>query len=242
MMYNTYRKTVKNMKNKTALEKIRAELFSMQDKEYGDFHSKLMPGIDRDVIIGVRVPKLRKCAKSLYGTKDAEEFLSALPHKYYEENNLHAFLLESITDPDRLFRELDRFLPYIDNWATCDMMRPKAFKKHKEMLLAKICEWLKSNHTYTVRYAIEMLMLHFLDEDFSEEYPLIVCNIKSDEYYVNMMRAWYFAEALAKRYDAVIPYFKDKKLDSWTHGKAIQKSVESFKISKEQKECLKSLR
>ena len=224
------------------IEKIKSDLTKMQDKSYTDFHSKLIPNIDKSLIIGVRTPDLRKYALKLYNTEASEQFLSVLPHKYYEENNLHAFLLERITDPDRLFRELDRFLPYIDNWATCDMMRPKAFKKHKEMLLAKIREWLKSNHTYTVRYAIEMLMLHFLDEDFSEEYPLIVCNIKSNEYYVNMMRAWYFAEALAKRYDAVIPCFQDKKLDSWTHGKAIQKSVESLKIPKEQKEYLKSMR
>ena len=221
---------------------ITKELFKLQDLKYKEFHQKLIPTVDPESVIGVRTPELRKLAKRIFESGEMFDFLDTLPHKYYEENNLHAFLLESITDPDRLFRELDRFLPYIDNWATCDMMRPKAFKKHKEMLLAKICEWLKSNHTYTVRYAIEMLMLHFLDEDFSEEYPLIVCDIKSNEYYVNMMRAWYFAEALAKRYDAVIPYFQDKKLDPWTHGKAIQKSVESFKIPKEQKEYLKSLR
>ena len=223
-------------------EKIITDLFAMQDKSYAEFHSKLIPNIDKSLVIGVRTPLLRKYARKLYNTDSAEMFLSVLPHKYYEENNLHAFLLQDIKDIDILLFELDRFLPYIDNWATCDMLRPKILKKHREKLLLKIREWLKSDSTYAVRFAIEMLMLHFLDEDFSEEYPRIVCNIKSNEYYVNMMRAWYFAEALAKRYDAVIPYFQDKKLDPWTHGKAIQKSVESFKIPKEQKEYLKSMR
>ena len=224
------------------IEKVRQDLFLMQDKKYAEFHSKLIPNIEKSLVIGVRTPLLRKYARKLYNTDSAKLFLSVLPHKYYEENNLHAFLLQNIKDIDNLLFEIDRFLPYIDNWATCDMLRPKILKKNKEKLLLKIREWLKSDSTYAVRFAIEMLMLHFLDEDFSEEYPLIVCNIKSNEYYVNMMRAWYFAEALAKRYDAVIPYFQDKKLDSWTHGKAIQKSVESFKISKEQKEYLKSMR
>ena len=224
------------------IEKVRQDLFLMQDKKYAEFHSKLIPNIEKSLVIGVRTPLLRKYARKLYNTDSAKLFLSVLPHKYYEENNLHAFLLQNIKDIDDLLFEIDRFLPYIDNWATCDMLRPKILKKHREKLLLKIHQWLKSDSTYAVRYAIEMLMLHFLDEDFSEEYPLIVCNIKSNEYYVNMMRAWYFAEALAKRYDAVIPYFQDKKLDSWTHGKAIQKSVESFKISKEQKEYLKSMR
>ena len=224
------------------IEKVRQDLFLMQDKKYAEFHSKLIPNIEKSLVIGVRTPLLRKYARKLYNMDSAELFLSVLPHKYYEENNLHAFLLQNIKDIDDLLFEIDRFLPYIDNWATCDMLRPKILKKNKEKLLLKIREWLKSDSTYAVRFAIEMLMLHILDEDFSEEYPLIVCNIKSNEYYVNMMRAWYFAEALAKRYNAVIPYFQDKKLDPWTYGKAIQKSVESFKIPKEQKEYLKSMR
>ena len=223
-------------------EKVRHDLFLMQDKKYAEFHAKLIPDVKREVIIGVRVPMLRKYATEFSKKDESKLFISKLPHKHYEENNLHAFLLQNIKDIDDLLFEIDRFLPYIDNWATCDMLRPKILKKHREKLLLKIHQWLKSDSTYAVRYAIEMLMLHFLDEDFSEEYPLIVCNIKSNEYYVNMMRAWYFAEALAKRYDAVIPYFQDKKLDPWTYGKAIQKSVESFKISKEQKEYLKSMR
>lgn len=224
------------------IEKIISDLFAMQDKSYAEFHSKLIPNIDKSLVIGVRTPLLRKYARKLYNTDSAELFLSVLPHKYYEENNLHAFLLQDIKDIDILLFELDRFLPYIDNWATCDMLRPKILKKKKEKLLLKIREWLKSDSTYAVRFAIEMLMLHFFDEDFSEEYPRIVCNIKSDEYYINMMRAWYFAEALAKRYDIVLPYMENRMLDGWTHIKAIQKAIESYRITDEQKIYLRTLK
>ena len=214
----------------------------MQDKKYGDFHARLMPDIKRELIIGVRVPEIRKYAKSIYGTMEAEEFMSALPHRYYEENNLHAFIIQQIKDIDLLLQELEIFLPYIDNWATCDMLRPKVFSKHKEVLSGRISIWLKSEHTYTVRYAIGMLLSHFLDQDFDEKYLRAVCDIKSDEYYINMMRAWFFAEALAKQYEKAVPYIENRLLDDWTHRKAIQKAVESFRVSDEHKEYLKSFR
>jgi len=224
------------------IQNIRQDLFKMQDTKYGDFHAKLMPDIDRELVIGVRVPMLRKYAKDLSKKEEAAAFLSVLPHKYYEENNLHAFLIQGISDIDLLLAELERFLPYTDNWATCDMLRPKIFAKHKDRLLEKIYQWLASDHTYTVRYAIGMLLVHFLDEDFSPEYPKLVADVKSEEYYINMMRAWYFAEALAKQYDSILPYIENKVLDVWTHRKAIQKAIESFRITDEQKAYLRTLK
>jgi len=230
------------MNKRTVIEKTRQDLFKMQDTKYGDFHSKLMPNISREHIIGIRTPILRKYTKELSKKEESAVFLSQLPHKYYEENNLHAFLIQEIKDIDLLFAELDRFLPYIDNWATCDMLRPKVFSKHKDRLLEKIYQWLASDHTYTVRYAIGMLLVHFLDEDFSPEYPKLVADVKSEEYYINMMRAWYFAEALAKQYDSILPYIENKVLDVWTHRKAIQKAIESFRITDEQKAYLRTLK
>ncbi len=230
------------MKNPKVTEKILQDLFSMQDKKYADFHAKLIPNINRELVIGVRTPQLRKYASKLSETEEAKIFLSEPKHKYYEENNLHAFLIQQIKDIDILFSELDRFLPHIDNWATCDMLRPKAFSKNKDKLLTKIYQWLKSEHTYTVRYGIGMLLVHFLDDAFSPEYPKLVANIKSDEYYINMMRAWYFAEALAKKYDSILPYIQNRVLDAWTHRKAIQKAVESFRITDRQKAYLKTLK
>ncbi len=227
---------------KNIKEEIRQDLLSMQDIKYADFHAKLIPNIDRELVIGVRTPMLRKYAANLSKSEDSKVFISYLPHKYYEENNLHAFLIERIKDVDTLFFELDRFLPYIDNWATCDMLRPKVFSKHKDKLIQKIHQWLKSEHTYTVRYGIGMLLVHFLDDDFSADYLKLVSEIKSDEYYINMMRAWYFAEALAKQYDNILPYIQNRVLDDWTHRKAIQKAVESFRIADEQKMYLKTLR
>lgn len=230
------------MEYKAVKDKIRQDLFSMQDEKYADFHAKLIPNINRDLVIGVRTPMLRRYAVELSKTEETKLFLLQLPHKYYEENNLHAFLIERIKDIDALFSELDRFLPYIDNWATCDMLRPKIFSKHKDKLILKIYQWLKSEHTYVVRYGIGMLLVHFLDDAFSPEYPKLVANIKSDEYYINMMRAWYFAEALAKQYDSILPYIQNRILDDWTHRKAIQKATESFRITDEQKAYLKTLR
>lgn len=215
-------------------------LFSMQDLKYRDFHSALMPTVDKEKVIGVRVPALRKFAKSIYGTPEAEEFLHSLPHTYYEENNLHAFLIEINGNYDETLLLLEVFLPYIDNWATCDMLTPKCFKKH--LTVQKCLEWMSSSHPYTVRFGIEMLMKFFLDEKFSPEYLDLVASVKSEHYYVKMMIAWYFATALSKQYESTIPIFNDKLLPVWEHNKAIQKAVESLRITKDQKELLKNLK
>ncbi len=221
---------------------IREELFKMQDLKYRDFHSKLMPTVLKDKIIGVRVPVLRKFAKELAKSKEYGDFLECLPHKYYEEDNLHAFILESISDFDELILKADKFLPYIDNWATCDMFRPKAFAKNKDRLLPEIYEWLKSDKTYTVRYAIGLLLSFYLDEDFSEIYLKKVSEIKSEEYYINMMIAWYFATALSKQYEAAVQFLEKKTLGVWVHNKTIQKAIESNRIDAKTKEYLKSLK
>lgn len=217
-------------------------LFEMQDLKYRDFHSKLMPNVEKSTVIGVRTPDLRKFAKEISNTPVADDFIKNLPHKYYEENNLHAFLIEKIKDYDKCIEEVNRFLPYVDNWATCDMMRPKIFKKHLPELLGEIKKWLKSGDTYTVRFGIECLMCYYLDDNFSTEYPGMVSAIRSDEYYIKMMQAWYFATALAKRYDEIIPYIEQNRLDADTHNKTIRKAVESYRITAEQKAYLKNLK
>lgn len=216
----------------------------MQDKSYQAFQSKLMPTISPETIIGVRTPLLRKLAKELSGTPQAEEFLHSLPHKYYEENNLHAFLIEKNRDYDAALAETERFLPYIDNWATCDCFCPKVFAKHKEELLTSICRWLESDQLYIVRYAIGMLMRYYLDEAFRPEYLAWVAGVHREEYYLNMMRAWYFATALAKQPDDMLPWLAERRLDAWTHNKTIQKAVESYRISpeRERKQQLRQLR
>ncbi|MBE5865124.1 MAG: DNA alkylation repair protein [Lachnospiraceae bacterium] len=223
---------------------IQQQLFDLQDEEYKAFHSKLMPTIHPDVIIGVRTPALRKLAKTLLKTNatDIREFMSVLPHTYYEENNLHAFCIEGIRDYDECIRALDLFLPFVDNWATCDCMVPKILAKYPEHLLPQINKWLDSEHTYTVRYAMGLLMRYFLDEQFKEEYLALVAGVESEEYYINMMRAWYFATALAKQYDTTLPWLIENRLDIWTHNKTIQKAVESYRITKEQKDYLKTLK
>lgn len=223
---------------------IQKQLFDLQDEEYKAFHSKLMPTISPDVIIGVRTPALRKLTKTLLKTNatDIKEFLSDLPHTYYEENNLHAFCIESIRDYDECIQALDSFLPFVDNWATCDCMAPKILAKHPDRLLPQIHKWLESEHTYTVRYAIGLLMRYFLDEQFKEEYLGLVAAVQSEEYYINMMRAWYFATALAKQYETTLPWLTENHLDIWTHNKTIQKAVESYRITKEQKDYLKTLK
>ncbi len=224
----------------TDIEKrVQARLFELQDLAYRDFHSKLMPTVPKEKIIGVRVPELRKFAKEFGKTTDAKEFLKILPHKYYEEDNLHAFLTEQIKDFDECVSALDSFLLYVDNWATCDMMSPKVFKNNTEKLLPKIEKWLISDYVYQVRFAIGMLMKFYLDENFDERYLHLVASVKSDEYYINMMIAWYFATALAKQWKKTVPYIENKVLDKWTHNKAIQKSVESYRITDEKKEYLK---
>ena len=217
-------------------------LFEMQDLAYRDFHAKLMPTIDKNCIIGVRTPELRKYAKEVFREGGYKEFLGSLPHKYYEENNLHGFLIEQIKDYDNCIEEIERFLPYIDNWATCDLLRPKALKKYPDKLFDKIKKWIKTDHVYTIRFGVEMLMCYYLDDNFDKEYPKMVADIKSDEYYVNMMLAWYFATALAKHYDEILPYIENNKLSKWVHNKTIQKAVESYRIMPEKKEYLKSLK
>lgn len=224
------------------LNEIRVELFKMQDMDYRDFNSKLIPTVDKESMIGIRTPDLRKYAKQLGKSSDVIEFLQTLPHKYFDENQLHAFIISEIKDFKNCIDEINRFLPYIDNWATCDQLSPKVFKKHHKELITYIKEWLKSDKVYTLRFGIGMLMEHFLDEDFDISYLETVSNIRSDEYYVNMMIAWYFATALAKRYESVLPFIENRRLDIWTHNKAIQKAVESLRISDEKKEYLKSLK
>lgn len=221
------------------MTELQKKLFAMQDLSYRDFHAKLMPTIDKEKIIGIRTPQLRKFAKEFAKTEASERFLNDLPHQYYEENNMHGFLLEMEKDYAQLIEQLDKFLTYVDNWATCDMMRPKVFKEHLSELLLKVEEWLSSGHTYTVRYGIGILLSYYLDEAFQTKFLERVAKIRSEEYYVNMMIAWYFATALAKQYEATLPYIVEQRLDTWTHNKAIQKAIESYRITKEQKEYLR---
>ena len=218
------------------------KLYSMQDKNYALFQAKLTPNIPPEKFIGVRVPECRRLAKTLSKESDISAFLDSLPHSYYDENILHALLISEIKDYYKCIYELERFLPYVDNWAVCDIISPKPFKKHKNTLIVKIKEWSASNHTYTCRFGLRMLMSHFLDEDFKPEYLDIPASINSDEYYINMMKAWFFATALAKQWDASISYIQEKRLDEWTHKKTIQKAIESYRITKEQKDLLKTLR
>ena len=223
-------------------EEIREELFRLQDSKYREFQIKLIPTVTPDSVIGVRTPALRKYAKELAKREEIGEFLSNLPHRYFDENQLHAFIISQLKDFGRCMECVRALLPYVDNWATCDQMSPKVFGKSKGDLLLQIREWIASGDTYTVRFGIGMLMQHFLDEDFDPEYPELVAQIRSEEYYVNMMKAWYFATALAKQYEAVLPFIEGRRLDDWTHRKAIQKSVESYRITQEQKQYLKSLK
>ena len=224
------------------LNEIRVELFKMQDMDYRDFNSKLIPTVDKESMIGIRTPDLRKYAKQLGKSSDVIEFLQTLPHKYFDENQLHAFIISEIKDFKNCIDEINRFLPYIDNWATCDQLSPKVFKKYHNELLEYIKDWLKSDKVYTLRFGIGMLMEHFLDEDFDILYPKTIAKIRSDEYYVNMMVAWYFATALAKQYESIIPFIENNSLDIWTHNKAIQKSIESYRITDEQKAYLRELK
>ncbi len=223
-------------------DEIIAELFKLQDTKYAALQSKIVPTVDSDRIIGVRTPALRTFAKTLYMDEDIEQFLKALPHQYFDEDQLHAFVISQEKDLDKCISKVEEFLPFIDNWATCDQLSPKAFKKQPEKLLPYIKKWLRSDKVYTVRFAIGMLMEHFLDETFSTEYTDLVASLRFEEYYINMMTAWYFATALAKQYDSVLPYLELRKLDDRTHNKTIQKCVESRRISEQQKEYLKSLK
>ena len=217
-------------------------LFALADEGYREFNSSLIPTLDKSGFIGVRTPALRALAKELYGTGEYAEFLRELPHRYFDENQLHAFVVSLIRDYGECVAAVDEFLPYVDNWATCDQLSPKVFRKHRGELLPNICRWLASDHPYTIRFGMEMLMSHFLDEDFDSAYPRMVAAVRSEDYYVKMMAAWYFATALAKQYDAVFPYIAEYRLEKWTHNKAIQKAVESYRITPEQKEILKKYR
>lgn len=229
-------------KTMSYLEELEEKLFQLKDSEYQDFHSRLLPGIDKETLIGIRTPILRKFAGKYAKTEDAAEFIRNLPHRYYEENNLHMMLITAIKDYDQCLEEIRRFLPYIDNWATCDLPAPKCFQKHKEELLPEVRMWISSDQTYVIRYGIGMLMRLYLDEDFEPEYLELAASVQSEEYYVNMMIAWYFATALAKQWEATIPYIEERRLTQWVHRKTIQKAVESYRITPEQKEYLKSFR
>ena len=224
------------------MEEVAKLLFSKQDIKYRDFQAPLFPNIDKERMIGVRTPELKKIAKELYGSELANQFIETLPHQYFDENQLHAFLISLIKDYGTCLNEVERFLPYVDNWGTCDQLSPKVFAKHKDELIVSIKKWLKSKHTYTVRFAIGLLLGLYLDDSFNKEYMELVSQVKSDEYYINMMIAWYFATALAKQYDSAIKYIEEKKLSPWVHNKTIQKAVESYRISDEQKVYLKNLK
>ena len=230
------------MTPKEVIPKVQQDLFAMQDLKYRDFHAKLMPTVDKDSVIGVRVPMLRAYAKKFGKTEEAKQFLEILPHQYYEENNLHGLLIDQMKDYELCIEELIRFLPYINNWATCDILSVKAVKGHLDSYIKNIYQWLESDYTYTIRFGINMLMRYYLEEEFKIEYPEKVAAIRSEEYYVNMVRAWYFATALAKKYDQVLPFLEEQKMDVWTHNKTIQKAIESYRITLEKKEYLRTLK
>ena len=230
------------MSSREVIENVQADLFAIQDLAYRDFQAKLMPTVNKETVIGVRTPSLRAYAKKFGKTDNVSAFLEVLPHKYYEENNLHGLLIEQIKAYPSCIAALDRFLPYIDNWATCDSPLPKCFDKNKEDILERAKKWIAADTTYVKRYGMGVMMRLFLDEDFKEEYIQLVAGVKSEEYYVNMMIAWYMATALAKQWDAAIPYIQEHRLSEWVHRKSIQKAVESYRITPEQKDYLKGLR
>ena len=223
-------------------DELRSELFRLRDEKYRDFQSRLIPTVPPDAFIGVRTPALRALAKQLAKRADTQEFLDDLPHRFFDENQLHAFILSEFRDYDRCLEAVCRFLPYVDNWATSDQLSPQVFRKHRAELLPQIRAWLASGETYTVRFAVGMLMAHYLDDAFDPAYPAAVAAIRPEEYYVRMMAAWYFATALAKQYDAALSYLEGRRLDPWTHNKTIQKAAESYRIPEERKAYLKSLR
>lgn len=224
-------------------EEIRNCLFELKDEKYKEFTLKIIPGLEPDNVIGVRTPQIAKIAKEIIKSGDYSSFLDDCPHKYYEEMGIHVAIINSMKDYDSVIREIDRFIPYVDNWATCDGIKPrKAFSKNCDRLIIDAKRWIKSEHIYTKRFGIEMIMNFFLDDNFKREYNDLVASIRSDEYYINMMIAWYFATALAKQYNDTIPFIENRRLDEWTHKKTIQKARESYRITEEQKEYLKSLK
>lgn len=224
------------------MNKLEKELFKNQDLKYRDFTSSLTPGFELDFFIGVRVPILRQIAKRMYKEENYKSFLKEVPHKYHEEYVIHSLLINEIKDYDDCINELNRFVPYINNWAVSDTIRPKVFNKNKDILINTISEYITSNKTYTLRVGILLLMTYYLDESFDEKYLEMVSKVKSNEYYVNMMIAWYFATALAKQKEKTLPYLEKYKLDKWVHNKTISKAIESFRISNEDKQYLKTLR
>lgn len=221
---------------------IKSKLLALKDQDMASFQSKLTPGVDPDKFLGIRIPDARSLAKEFAKDPNHFEFYKELPHEYFDENNIHGLLISEEKDYDLVIKLLNDFLPYVDNWAVCDITSPKVFKKHKSELIKEIRRWCKSKHTYTCRFGIEMLMSHYLDDDFKQEYLEIPSSIKSDQYYVNMMIAWFFATSLAKQWDATIPYIEKKILLPWVHNKTIQKAKESFRINAEQKAYLNSLK
>ena len=224
-------------------EEIRNRLFELKDEKYKEFTLKLIPGLEPDNVIGVRTPQVAQLTKEIIKSGDYSSFLDDCPHKYYEEMGIHVAIINSMKDYDSVIREIDRFIPYVDNWATCDGIKPrKAFSKNCDRLIIDAKRWIKSEHIYTKRFGIEMIMNFFLDDNFKREYNDLVASIRNDEYYVNMMIAWYFATALAKQYNDTIPFIENRRLDEWTHKKTIQKARESYRITDEQKEYLKSLK
>lgn len=221
---------------------IRTRLFELADDNYRSFHTKLIPTVHPERIIGVRTPELRKFARELFKNPDIQQFLNDLPHKYYDENNLHGFIIEQLRDFEKCAAEIELFLPYIDNWATCDMISPKVFGKNPDKLIEKIRLWTASDHVYTVRFGIVMLMRYFLGDNFSNEYPELVLSLPKDDYYISMAAAWYFATALTLRYDDVLPYIENYRLDAETHNRTIRKARESFRVPREHKEHLRKFR
>ena len=231
-----------NMNKTTIITNVQTRLFELQDSKYRDFHAKLMPTVNKEKIIGVRTPALRVFAKEYGKTDEAKEYLQILPHQYYEENNLHGLLIEQMKGYEKCVEELERFLPYIDNWATCDLLAVKTVKNHLDLYISEVYRWMESDQPYTIRFGVNMLMKYYLGDNFKIEYPEKVAAIRSEEYYVNMVRAWYFATALAKQYEQILPFLEERRMDLWTHNKTIQKAIESYRITSEQKEYLRTLR
>lgn len=217
-------------------------LIACSDEQYKEFQSKLVPNIPKETVLGVRTPDMRRIAKEIRGTEEAEGFLAELPHKFYEENLVHFFLIAMIKDFDQCVQAVETFLPYVDCWPVCDSSSPKVFTKNHEKLLPLIRKWMDSDHVYTARFGIRMLMNEFLGEDFRPEYLQWVASVPGEDYYIRMMVAWYFATALAKQYDESVVYIEERRLEPWTHKKAIQKAVESYRVTEAHKEYLKMLR
>ena len=219
-----------------------SRLMEVKDDKYKSFQAKLVPNISADTILGIRTPEMKNIAKELFQSGDYESFLNDLPHKYYEENLIHFFVISMIKDFDICIKEVEKFLPYVNCWPVSDQASPKCFKKNHDKLLPYIKKWIKSKHVYTARVGIRMLMNEYLGDDFKEEYLDMVASVKGEDYYLKMMVAWYFATALAKRYDETVVYFENHKIDNWVHNKAIQKALESYRVTEEHKNYLRTLK